>query len=125
MDEIAIAGMRLHGRHGAYPGEKDRPQPFDVALRLYLDLGTAAGSDELADTLDYAEIHRRVAEIVERRSYDLIERLGAEILRVLLEDERVQGAEVTIGKPGRLDGATASVTLRRARSGRWEDLAAR
>jgi len=34
----------------------------------------------------------------------------------------VLGVEVTVGKPGRLGGATASVTLRRARSGRFEDL---
>jgi 7,8-dihydroneopterin aldolase/epimerase/oxygenase len=116
MDEIAIGGIRVHGRHGAYPGEKDAPQPFDVAVRLFADLDGAARSDRLADTLDYAEIHRRVVEVVEQRSFDLIERLGAEIIRVLLEDERVQSAEVTIGKPGRLGGATARVTLRRARS---------
>jgi FolB domain-containing protein len=78
-------------------------------------LAAAARSDRLADTLDYAEIHRRVVEVVEQRSFDLIERLGAEILRVLFEDARVQRAEVTIGKPGRLNGATASITLRRAR----------
>jgi dihydroneopterin aldolase len=118
MDEIRIEGMRVLGRHGAYPGEKDEPQPFDVSLRLFVDLDAASRSDALSDTLDYAEIHRRVVDVIERTSFDLIERLGAEILRAVFEDDRVQGAEVTIGKPGRLAGATASVTLRRARSGR-------
>ncbi|HEX3462756.1 MAG TPA: dihydroneopterin aldolase [Candidatus Elarobacter sp.] len=117
MDEIAITGMRLMGRHGAYAGEKDRPQPFDVTLKLSLDLSAAAQSDALADTLDYAELHRRIAEVVETRSFDLLERLCAEIVRVAFEDERVREAEVSVAKPGRLNGATATVTLRRARNG--------
>jgi dihydroneopterin aldolase len=45
----------------------------------------------------------------------LLERLGAEILDVAFEDERVRAAEVSIGKPGLLDGATATGTVRRSR----------
>ena len=116
MDEIAINGIRAYGRHGAYAGEKDRPQAFDIALRLQADLAAASGSDRLADTIDYALIHRRVVEIVQQRSFDLLERLGAAILEVAFAaDERVVAAEVSIGKPELLDGATATVTLRRSR----------
>lgn len=122
MDEIAIAGIRALGRHGAYPGERDAPQPFDVALKLYADLSAAAASDALRETIDYAAVHRRVVAIVEGRSFDLLERLADEIVRALFEDRRVLAVEVAIAKPGRLDGATATVTLRRARSGPFEDL---
>lgn len=115
MDEITIAGIRAYGRHGAYPGEKDQPQAFDVVLKLDVDLGLASRSDRLADTIDYADIHRRVVEIVEQQSFDLLERLGGEVLDAVFADQRVRAAEVTIGKPGLLGGATASVTLRRSR----------
>ena len=118
MDEITIAGIRAYGRHGAYPGEKDRPQAFDVALALEVDLGIASRSDRLADTVDYADLHRRVVAIVEQRSFDLLERLGAELLDAAFADERVRAASVTIAKPGLLDGATAGVTLRRTRRDR-------
>ena len=117
MDEITIGGIRAFGRHGAYPGEKDRPQAFDVTLTIHADLALASRSDRLADTIDYAAIHRRVVEIVEQRSFDLLERLGAEILDAAFEDKRIRAAEVTIGKRGLLDGATATVTLRRSRHG--------
>jgi dihydroneopterin aldolase len=117
MDEIAISGIRVFGRHGAYAGEKEKPQAFDVALKLHVDLATASRSDRLADTIDYAELHRRVVEIVQQRSYDLLERLGAEIVDVVFEDERVRAAEVSIGKPELLGGATATVTVRRSRVG--------
>lgn len=115
MDEIAIAGIRAFGRHGAYAGEKDHPQPFDVALKVALDLGPASESDRLEDTLDYARIHRRVVEVVELRSFDLLERLAAAIVEVAFEDARVTAAEVSVAKPSLLDGATATVTLRRSR----------
>ncbi len=122
MDTIEIRDVHVLGRHGAYAGERDTPQSFDLLVRLHANLERASRSDALGDTIDYAAIHRRVVEVVERHSYDLLERLAAEIVRVAFEDERVLGAEVTIGKPGRLDGATANVTLRRARSGTFEDL---
>jgi dihydroneopterin aldolase len=115
VDQITIAGIRAYGRHGAYPGEKDQPQAFDVALKLDVDLEVASRSDRLADTIDYADIHRRVVGIVEQRSFDLLERLGAELLDAVFGDERVRAAEVIIAKPGLLDGATAGVTLRRSR----------
>ena len=115
MDEIAITGIRAYGRHGAYAGEKDRPQPFDIALKLELDLGPPSQSDRLEDTIDYARIHRRVVEVVELGSFDLLERLGAAIVEVAFEDARVTAAEVSVAKPGLLDGATATVTLRRSR----------
>jgi|SRR5947209_1909995 len=117
MDEITIGGIRVFGRHGADAGEKDAPQAFDVALKLALDLGPAAKSDRLDDTIDYAELHRRVVAIVEQRSFELLERLGAEILDVVFEHARVRAAEVSIGKPGLLGGATATVTVRRSREG--------
>ena len=117
MDEIAITGIRVFGRHGAYAGEKDQPQAFDVALTLQVNLTAASVSDLLADTIDYADIHRRVVSIVERESFDLLERLAAAIVDAVLEDARVRNVEVSIGKPGLLDGATATVTLRRSSNG--------
>jgi 7,8-dihydroneopterin aldolase/epimerase/oxygenase len=115
MDEIMISGIRVFGRHGAYAGEKEKPQAFDIALKLHVDLATASRSDRLADTIDYAEMHRRVVAIVQQCSFDLLERLGAEILDALFEDARVRAADVSIAKPELLDGATATVTVRRSR----------
>jgi 7,8-dihydroneopterin aldolase/epimerase/oxygenase len=116
-DRIAIRGIRAFGRHGALPGERDHLQPFDVGVELELDLGAARASDALAETVDYAAVHTRVVRIVVERSYQLLERLGDEILRDLMSDERIASATVTIAKPGILAGATPEVRLtsRRAR----------
>jgi dihydroneopterin aldolase len=114
-DSIHITGIRAFGRHGANAGEKDVPQPFDIDVTLELDLATARASDALADTLDYATLHASIVRIVRERSYDLLERLGADLLAALLADARVQRASVRIAKPGLLAGATPAVTLHAGR----------
>lgn len=115
MDKIEITGIRAFGHHGADPGEKLVAQPFDIDLSLELDLSAARASDALADTLDYAVLHATVVRLVRERSYDLLERLGADLLDALLADSRVQRASVRIAKPELLAGATPSVTVRAAR----------
>ena len=74
-----------------------------------------ARSDALADTLDYAALHATIVRLVRERSYDLLERLGADLLEALLADPRVQRASVRIAKPELLGGATPAVTVRQAR----------
>jgi 7,8-dihydroneopterin aldolase/epimerase/oxygenase len=111
MDRITLRDIVAYGRHGANPGERDRAQPFHIRIEMDVDLSPSAASDALADTVNYAEVHRRVVETVERRSFVLLERLAAEILTEILSDRRIARASVTIGKPQILDGATPSVTL--------------
>ncbi len=113
MDVIRVDGIRAFGRHGADPGERDAAQPFDVTVVIESDLSAAAGSDDLKDAIDYSVVREAVARIVESTSFRLIERLAAEIARAVLEDPRVAYAEITVAKPGILQGATPGVTLRR------------
>lgn len=115
MDLIEIRGIRVQGRHGANPGERERPQPFDVDVRIEADLRAAASSDNLTDTIDYAALYAMVAQLVGSRSYTLLERLAGEILSAILTDPRVARASVSIAKPALLDGATPRVTIERER----------
>lgn len=111
MDRITLRGVRVYGCHGANPGERDTPQPFDVNVRAEIDLHAAASTDNLDDTLDYAALHARIVTAVESTSYALLERLASDVLDAVFSDHRVARAEVTIAKPGLLDGATPAVTL--------------
>lgn len=84
-------------------------------MNVELDLSAARRSDALADTIDYGMLHRTIVGIVRDRSFDLLERLGEEVLEALLADARVVRAQVRIAKPGLLAGATPAVTLARER----------
>jgi dihydroneopterin aldolase len=111
MDRITLRGVRAYGRHGAYPGERDAEQAFDVEAVVDIDLRAAERSDDLADTLNYTELYERVVTIVQSTSWLLLERLAGEIVASIFRDARVSRAEVSVSKPGILDGAPAAVTL--------------
>jgi dihydroneopterin aldolase len=84
-------------------------------VSLELDLSAARKSDALTDTLDYSTLHATVVRLVRERSYNLIERLGADLLDAILADPRVLRASVRIAKPELLAGATPAVILHAAR----------
>lgn len=111
MDRITLSGVRAFGRHGANAGERDREQPFDVDLLMYVDLQAASHSDALGDTVNYAAVHAAVVETIRTTSFELLERLAGRLLDELFADARIARAELTIAKPQLLDGATPSVTL--------------
>jgi 7,8-dihydroneopterin aldolase/epimerase/oxygenase len=113
LDTIRITGIRAYGRHGADPGERERRQLIVVDVVAELDLQAAAAGDELAQTADYAAMRERLIAIVATTSYALLERLAADLLEAIFEDARIRRAAVTLSKPGILQGATPSVTLRR------------
>ena len=115
MDRISLDGIRAYGKHGADAAERERAQPFDIAISAELDLTDAAATDDLSATLDYAALHERIVRIVATTSYALLERLAADLLDAVFEERRVERARVTIAKPRILDGATPSVTLCRSR----------
>jgi dihydroneopterin aldolase len=96
-DRIELRGLRVLGTHGVLPEEQRRPQPFELDLDLVLDLGPAAASDRLGDTVDYGAVADSAAGIVGGpTSYQLLEALAGAIASATLgADTRI--ASVTVG----------------------------
>ena len=115
MGVIAVRNIQARGRHGVTEDERRRDQPFTVDVWITTKLNRAASSDRLTDTIDYDAVYRRVVTVVQHTSYALLERVAADILDALCEDDRVTKARVRIAKPQLLSGATPSVTLCRSR----------
>jgi 7,8-dihydroneopterin aldolase/epimerase/oxygenase len=111
LDRIELRGIVVDARHGADPGERERDQRFEIEVRVELDLSEAVSSDDIIKTLHYGSLYHRIVDTVRERSHALIERVAADVLDLIFEDQRVAGAEVSVAKPGRLGGATPSVTL--------------
>lgn len=83
-DSIIVRGIRAEGRHGL-PGERDHPQPFVVDVEILDDLAGAAGADRLDETIDYSVVACEVRDVVESKSFELIETLGVAIAERLRE----------------------------------------
>lgn len=76
MDEIILKDIRLKGRHGCFARELEAPCDFSVSMRLFLDLGRAAKTDELCDTIDYPAAIAIAEGVVAGDSVRLIEKLA-------------------------------------------------
>lgn len=99
MDKIIARGMTFKACHGVLAEEKTQAQPFKVDLDMYLDLHQAGKSDNLNDTVSYAEVFEQVKRIVENESYDLIEALAENIAASLLLRFPLKGVKLTVFKP--------------------------
>jgi len=119
MDRMTLRRMVFYGYHGVFPEENKLGQTFIVDLDLRLDLSQAARSDDVADTVNYAEIHGLVKGIVEGAPVKLIEALADKIATAVLGTYTIiHEAEVAVTKPNppfdiTFDGVT--VSLRRCR----------
>ena len=119
-DRIVLTNMQFQGRHGYYDHELTTPQAFEVDVELHLDLQPAGLDDDLAKTVDYAEVYGATRQIVESTSFHLLEALAEAISHELLADFPIAEVGVRIRKPevklgGPLDHA--SVEIRRRRPG--------
>ena len=115
MGTILVTGLEVLGTHGVLPEEQTRAQPFGVDVELEVDLGPAGGSDDLADTIDYAAVIAVTVRIVETERFQLLERLATRIAEACREDERVTAVTVTVRKlrppvPASLDHVGVRVT---------------
>jgi dihydroneopterin aldolase len=118
-DRIEIRDLRVMGRHGVLPEEKEREQPFSLDIVAFLDTTEAQRSDALADTVDYGMLAQTAATVVAGRSFQLLEALAGRLADALLiTDPRLGAIEVTVRKlrpPLALDVGSTGVRVRRSR----------
>ena len=117
-DRIELRGLTVRGHHGVFEHERRDGQDFKVDITVWIDLDTAAASDDLADTLDYGALAQSLADVVGGEPVDLLETLVQRLADACLADPRVHAATVTVHKPQApipLQFADVAVTVRRER----------
>ena len=113
-DRIVLTNMRFQGRHGYYDHEMTTPQAFEVDVELLLNLQPAGLDDDLAKTVDYAEVYTATRQIVESTSFRLLEALAEAISHEILADFPIIEVGVRVRKPkvelgGPLDHASVEI----------------
>ncbi len=98
-DQIFVQGLIVNGICGCLPEERTAAQPFQVDLTVDVDMDAAAASDDLVDTVNYADLADRAAHLVATGNFFLVEALADAIGRSALEaDRRIRRATVTVTK---------------------------
>lgn len=119
---ITVTGLRAQGHHGVLASERESGQIFIADVVLDLVPGAAA-SDDLSNTVNYAEVAEAVVGILAGEPVDLIETLAERIAAAVLQWPAVQSTEVVVHKPRApiaVEFADVSVAIRRERAPQHE-----
>ncbi|MBR0260920.1 MAG: dihydroneopterin aldolase [Selenomonadaceae bacterium] len=99
-DTIFLTGIEVLGRHGCSESERQHEQLFIVDVELYLDLSRAGKTDDLGDTVNYAQVLTDIKKIVSGTPRNLIETVAEDICEILLRKYfLLDGLKITLHKP--------------------------
>jgi dihydropteroate synthase len=116
-DRIVLTGLTVRGHHGVFDHERREGQDFIVDVTVWRDHGPAARDDDLAQTLNYAELAEFARSVVAGEPRDLIETVAVEIAETAVARWPMRRIEVTLHKPHApipLQFADVAVTVVRA-----------
>ena len=100
MDKIYINEMEFYGYHGVLPEETKLGQRFRLSLIVELDLKKAGETDDLNETVSYADIFDLCKDIVEGKPYQLTEAVAEKIAGdVLTNFVKINRVTVKVIKP--------------------------
>jgi 7,8-dihydroneopterin aldolase/epimerase/oxygenase len=116
-DRIFVHGLTTECVIGFIDWERRVKQTVVVDLELSTDCARTARTDEVADTLDYRKVVRRVLAFVEASECRLIETLAERLARLILEEFAVEWVRVSLSKPGAFrHSRDVGVTIERSRA---------
>lgn len=99
MAKIRIHNLKFYTKNGVLPEERVLGQQIEIDVELELPLDKAGKSDDVADTVSYAEVNDLIAERV-KTSYNLMEGLASAILDDIEADfaDKLDAATIKIRK---------------------------
>ena len=118
MDAIIIEGLKVETVVGCFAWERQIQQPLMLDLIIATNLSQAAASDELQDTLNYAEICSISAQVIQQAAPKLIEHAAQLVLDALFTTfTAIESISITIRKPAIIPEANSvGIRLERHRN---------
>ncbi len=99
-DQIRVNGIKAIGYHGVLPHEAIEGQEFSVDLLVTLDLRAASLSDDLTQTINYADLAQIAHDNIVGERVQLIERLAGRIAEEISSAySQITSVSVTVHKP--------------------------
>lgn len=116
---IILEDLCFHAYHGVLPQERLTGNDYLVNLRIKYDVSSALMSDDVADTLNYAEVYQVVAHemavpsaLVER----VAGRIGDRLFRRFPQVEEIELKIIKRNPPMGADGNGAGVEVHLVKS---------
>ena len=116
-DQIRVTGIKAFGYHGVLLHEATEGQDFIVDLLITLDLRAVSLSDDLQETINYADLAQIAHDNIVGERVQLIERLAGRIAEEISSAySQITSVSVTVHKPHApvtVDFEDISVTITR------------
>jgi 7,8-dihydroneopterin aldolase/epimerase/oxygenase len=106
MDLLYVRNLKVDCVVGAFEWERRIRQTVAIDLDLAADAARAARTDRLADTVDYKALAKRLADVVGKSEFRLVETLAERVAQIVLGEFTVAWVRVRINKKGALRHAT-------------------
>jgi len=107
MDKIFIEKLLVRAIIGVNADERDKPQDIFISLELFTDLSQAGQSDNIADSINYRSVVKRVMAQAENAQRFTVEAVAEDIARLCFEYAAVTRAIVRVEKPAAAKFAAA------------------
>ena len=98
MDKIILKGIRFHGYHGVAEAERQLGQKYEIDLEMMTGLATAGKTDDLAHTIDYAQVVQLAVKIGTQQSFQLFETLAETIAEAVLAQFQIEEVRIAVKK---------------------------
>lgn len=118
MDAIIIEGLKVDTVVGCFNWERQIIQPLMLDMTLQTNLEQASNSDELEDTMNYAEICEIAAKVIQDAQPKLIEYAAKLVVNALfIQFSAIESIIITIRKPAIIPQANSvGIRLERHRN---------
>jgi len=98
-DKVLINNLTVDAILGILPNERVQTQQVVINLTIFTDTQPAAKSQNIADTLNYAELASQAAQLTVEGEYLLIESLAEDLAALTLDHPTAKAVTVRVEKP--------------------------
>jgi 7,8-dihydroneopterin aldolase/epimerase/oxygenase len=117
-DRIFLRGLTTQCVIGFIDWERLTPQTIVIDIEMPCDCAHAARTDDVADTVDYKRVAKRVLSWVGESKFQLVESLANGLAMLLLAEFPLQWIRISINKPGAISHSRdVGVSIERRRPG--------
>jgi dihydroneopterin aldolase len=104
-DRIFLHGLAVECIIGFIEWERRIKQTIVLDVEMPVDCARAALSDNVADTLDYKKVAKRLIAFVSTSEFKLVETLAHRTALLIIEEFGVDWVRLSINKPGAIRGS--------------------
>jgi dihydroneopterin aldolase len=116
MDIMYLRDLRIETVIGVFEWERRIKQVLSLDLEMAADVRRAAASDNLADTLDYKAVAKRLIAFVGESQFHLVETVAERVAELVLREFPVTWLRLKVSKPGAVRGTRdVGVVIERGR----------